>query len=120
MPSSTQVGKLGEKIATDFLTTKGFMIKERNFRTKSGEIDIIAQKDRTIFFIEVKTRVGIKKGKPYESVTPRKLSHLKHTSELYVLQNNLKTYKLSLNVISIILSKDQKVQKLDYFDDVML
>ena len=49
------VGKNGEDKACAFLTENSYRIVERNFRTRSGEIDIIAQKDETIVFVEVKT-----------------------------------------------------------------
>jgi len=51
------VGKWGEDQACAFLTRHGFFIKERNFYSTVGEIDIIAQKDGDYYFVEVKTRV---------------------------------------------------------------
>ncbi|MFA5075320.1 MAG: YraN family protein [Candidatus Babeliales bacterium] len=50
------LGKLGENIISDYLVKNGFKILTKNFTTKFGEIDLIAQKDLTIAFIEVKTR----------------------------------------------------------------
>lgn len=120
MYSSIQIGKLGEKIASSYLTSKGFHIVDRNFRTKYGEIDLIIKKDKKIIFVEVKTRVGDQKGKPYEAVTRNKYSHLKLAAQLYVLKNNFKEYKLSIHVVSIILTSDLRVEKIDYFEDVQL
>ena len=48
-------GELGEKICSAYLSKKGFNILERNYTKKYGEIDIIAQKDGVIHFIEVKS-----------------------------------------------------------------
>ena len=48
-------GNAGEKKAADYLTGKGYSILARNWRTKSGEIDIIAVKDETLVFVEVKS-----------------------------------------------------------------
>ena len=53
--NNKQTGEDGEKRATDYLLSKGFAIIERNWRTKGGEIDIIAYKNDTIVFVEVKT-----------------------------------------------------------------
>lgn len=120
MASSLQIGKLGEQIASDHLASKGLHIIDRNFRTKYGEIDLIIKKDKKIIFVEVKTRIGDQKGKPYEAVTRSKYGHLKLAAELYVLKNNLKEYKLSIHVVSIILASDLKVEKIDHFEDVLL
>ena len=53
--NTKQTGKDGENRATQYLISKGFAIIERNWRTKGGEIDIIAYKNDTIVFVEVKT-----------------------------------------------------------------
>lgn len=110
------VGKKGENLAVAFLLNNHFFIKNRNYRTKFGEIDIIAHKNGTYYFIEVKTRIGISKGKPYEAVDSRKLRHLKYACELYVLKNKLKNDKLALMVVSIILTKELTVESIKRFD----
>lgn len=55
MAGHNEVGKYGEIVAKSFLVKHGFLILETNYRTKYGEIDIIAKKDTKIRFIEVKT-----------------------------------------------------------------
>jgi putative endonuclease len=110
-----QTGIIGEQIARNFLISKGHQIVETNFRFHKIEIDIIAKKDQKYTFVEVKTRVSIDKGKPYESVTYRKQLHLKKAAEFYVLKNNLKNYKLSIDVISIILNKDLSVKDFKHY-----
>ena len=55
MSSAKDTGNHGENKAASFLVQEGYEIVERNFRTKTGEIDIIAQKDGTLVFVEVKT-----------------------------------------------------------------
>ena len=65
------LGKLGEKIAEKYLIKNKYTIIEKNFYSKQGEIDIIAEeKDtREIVFIEVKTRTNSKYGRPKDAVT---------------------------------------------------
>lgn len=116
---NTNIGKIGEEIATSFLKEKGFKIIDRHVTSHWGEIDVIAKKeDNKICFIEVKTRVGEKKGKPYEALTFFKIKNLKRAIEYYLLKNKLKNYKLSLDVISIILNEDRSLKKLDYYENV--
>ena len=65
-------GKIGEDAATKFLEAHGYKIVARNFRIRSAEIDIIAQIDGAIIFVEVKARSNIRHGLPVEAVNIRK------------------------------------------------
>lgn len=111
-------GSRGERIASDFLLDNGFRIINRNVRTRFGEIDIITLKDNVIHFVEVKTRIGDTKGKPYEAVTYYKMNHMRRSAEVYVLQNRLGMHKLSLDVVSIIMNPNQTVKELTFFENV--
>ena len=66
------LGKVGEKKAVDFLKKNGYKILETNYKTHVGEIDIIAENQGYIVFIEVKTRSGDEFGQPSEAVTKKK------------------------------------------------
>ncbi len=112
------IGQRGETEAILYLHKKGHEILHKNFYTHWGEIDIIAKKDNKIIFFEVKTRVGDKKGKPYESVTANKINRLRRPIQYFLLQNDYKDYKLSLDVISIILNDDLTVNVLKHFENV--
>ena len=94
----------------------GYTIIEKNFYCRWGEIDIIAKKDDKIYFFEVKTRIGDRKGQPYEAVNYYKLKGLKRAIEFYLLKNKIKKVKLALTIISIILDDNMKVQKFKVYD----
>ena len=68
------VGKFGEDLALIYLKRQGYKIIERNFRIRGGEIDIIAQDNNTLVYIEVKTRTSHAFGLPEES--PSRISKL--------------------------------------------
>lgn len=118
--SHLQIGSLGEQLACDLLSSKGYRVIERNFRSKYGEIDLIAIKDDIYVFVEVKCRVGNRKGKPYEAVNKPKLFKIQETAQLYVLQKKLKKYKLSVHVVSIELNEDLSVKECKHFENVQL
>ena len=68
-----RLGALGERLAADHLVRRGYTILERNYRTRWGELDIVAYDGRTLTFCEVKTRrVGYRGGSPFEAIHPRK------------------------------------------------
>ena len=110
------VGKTGEEYAKKYLISLGYVIREQNYRTKLGEMDIIAEKDNKIYFCEVKTRIGDLYGKPYEAVTYRKLQHIQRVAQAYLLQNEIKNSKLSVQVISIELFPDYTVKKMKMYE----
>ena len=80
------LGEEGEEIATQYLLAKGYSILTRNYRTRSGEIDIIAMSKKTIVFAEVKTRTSVAFGYPAEFVT-RPKQHKLLKAALYYLHS---------------------------------
>lgn len=97
------IGKWGEIAAAKYLTNKGYIIIEENFRCRMGEIDIIATHDDILVFIEVKTRRSLSYGLPGESITETKLHHIKKTINYYILINNLHYRDLRIDVIEILI-----------------
>jgi len=96
-----QFGNLGEDYAVKLLENKGYKIIDRNFRTKFGEIDIVAQDGDVLVFVEVKTRHSRKYGKPEEAVTPRKIFRIKKAGEYYLLIHKNMPKKLRIDVVAI-------------------
>lgn len=84
-PQKIKIGTLGEDIACDFLSKKGYTILQRNFKARYGELDIIAIETNTLVFIEVKTRTTLRFGTPEEAITPRKLHELIQTAQYFSL-----------------------------------
>ena len=78
------LGKQGETAAAQYLEAKGYDILTRNYRTRSGEIDLIAKQSTTIVFIEVKTRTSTEYGYPAEFVTYRKQQKLLKAALFYL------------------------------------
>lgn len=112
-------GANGESIAAQLLLDKGFTIIARNYRTRFGELDIIAKKDEKIHFVEVKTRNSLRHGKPYEAITFYKTKHLMRASTLFLLQNGYKGSKLSLDVISILLENGTP-KHIEHYENITL
>lgn len=115
------IGKIGEQIAVSYLKKNGFQITDRHVTSHWGEIDLVAKdakENNKIHFIEVKTRAGTTHGAPYEAVTFSKIKSLKRAIEYYILKNKLKNYKLSLDVVSIILNENGSLKKLDYYENI--
>jgi len=78
------LGDAGELIAGAYLKRKGYRVLRSNFRTKVGEIDIIAMKQKTLCFIEVKTRRHGEYLSAVESITPLKERKIRRTAEAFL------------------------------------
>ncbi len=87
MTSKQQIGNAGEDAAEDLLRSEGYRIIERNFRTVLGEIDLIAEEDGVLCFVEVKTRRSNAFGGAAAAVTPRKQQKIARVAAGYVGRN---------------------------------
>jgi putative endonuclease len=97
------LGKQGEGLAIDYLKSLGYSVIEKNFSSKFGEIDIIAEKNNCLYFVEVKTRSNLNHGAPFEAVNKRKIRHIKNAAQYYLLKNIYPNYKLKIAVFSIVI-----------------
>ena len=82
--SGRETGRLGEEQAVRFLQKNGVRILERNFQDRNGEIDLIAQEDGVLLFIEVKYRRSSRYGEPEEAVTVEKQRRISRTAQYYL------------------------------------
>ena len=79
-----KLGEKGEKLAVKFLKKKGYKVIKQNYKTRIGEIDIIAKDRETLAFIEVKTRESIEYGLPFEAVNRAKKKKIANVALLYL------------------------------------
>ncbi len=94
-------GKIGEVIARRYLVSIGMTILCSNYRTKFGEIDIIAKLDNKIVFVEVKSRISKDYGLACEAVDNKKISKITSVAKYYLLANNLKNYEIRFDVVEV-------------------
>ncbi len=95
------MGRVGEKRAVEFLKKKGFKILKTNYKTVLGEIDIIAQDNEVIVFIEVKTRTSDVFGAPAEAVDKKKQEKYYKTATYYLQKEKKLDSECRFDVIEI-------------------
>ena len=100
MADHHKLGTTGEVIAADYLQKEGFRILAKNFRYKKAEIDLIAQKDKLLIFVEIKTRSSDKFGFPEEFVSNRKIELFLMAAEEFILQKDW-MHDIRFDIISI-------------------
>ncbi|HMM21443.1 MAG TPA: YraN family protein [Selenomonadales bacterium] len=96
-------GQRGEQAAADYLQAAGYALLARNYRARTGEIDIIAEKGGTVVFVEVKARHSDAYGSPAEAVTYRKQGKILNTALCYLKQTGRTAAPLRFDVIEIYL-----------------
>jgi len=124
--SNKQVGDLGEDLACKFLIGKGFIVVDRNYWQKFGEIDIVARKRRIVHFIEVKTVLyrtlepeGRDNYRPEDNVHIHKLKRLARTIEAYIFDKNLDS-DFQIDVITVKLDITNKKAKIQFLENIVL
>jgi putative endonuclease len=86
-PLSNQLsGAWGEELALRYLVRQGYVLLERNYRTRYGELDLILRHGDILVFVEVKLRRGTGFGHPLEAVTPRKQASIRSLARQYLLE----------------------------------
>ncbi|WIA98894.1 YraN family protein [Curtobacterium sp. MCBA15_012] len=71
------LGATGERLAVEWMEANGFRVVDRNWRCRTGEVDVVAWHGDTLVFVEVKTRAGTSTGHPFEAITPAKTARLR-------------------------------------------
>ena len=95
-------GKAGEIIACNYLKNKGYKILETNYKNLIGEIDIIAKHDKTLVFIEVKTRLTRAFGDPLEAINYKKQQKIRNVATLYLKERKMLNALSRFDAISIL------------------
>lgn len=95
------VGKAGEEHALLFLQKNGYTMREHNWRSPLGEIDLIVEKDGFIVFVEVKTRLRSDFGAAAEAVIRKKQKKIARTAAAYIKKHSLYNRNFRYDVLSI-------------------
>ncbi len=109
------IGQQGENLALNYLENKGYKIIERNYRYGRGEIDIIAEKDQLLIFIEVKTKKFGDFGDPIYWITRKKQRQIGTVAKGYLFERNITDRDCRFDVIT--LTWEEGAWKIDHIED---
>lgn len=104
------LGKRGEEIACCHLLKNGYRILRRNYRTRLGEIDIIAEEKGTLVFVEVKTRRSHSFGGPFEAVGQEKCRQISRVALQYLEKEGKQNQPARFDVVGVMLPQDSQPQ----------
>jgi len=107
-------GRIAEDTAAYYLDQQGYEILTRNWRCRSGELDIIAAIDGMIIIVEVRSRSGVTHGTAAESVDWRKQQQIRETAEVYAHCTHQYHQRFRYDVISIQMNSAYQVTELEH------
>lgn len=112
--NNVKIGSAGEDLAKRYLQKNGYEILDTNVKfSRYCEIDIIAKIKTTLVFVEVKTRKTDRFGAPAEAITKTKYQNIKNGIYFYLQNNNVKYNQYRIDVISITLKPELKIEHLE-------
>jgi putative endonuclease len=114
-----KTGILGEKLAKDYLKKKGYRILETNYRCPEGEVDIIAEHNDILVFVEVKTRRSLEFGSPEESITAEKRERLRAVAAYYRQAHENLPQLWRIDVVAIELGPKNKPSRIELFENAV-
>jgi len=129
--SETQkIGKIGENIAEKFLVKHDFLILDRNYTKKWGEIDIVANKNKKLYFIEVKSvsrnlinvsQETLDQYRPEDNMHPWKMKRMARTIQTYLLSNKIPdNTEWQVDLFVVFLDLKNKKAKIKVVNDIIL
>jgi len=112
------IGQRGEQIAIDYLTRSHYQIVARNWQIWGGELDIVAQSNEEIIFIEVKFRQRKLGGSAKESLSHKKQKQFRRSSELFLLKHDIQSVAYQYDFIAI--DQHREFYRLHHFKNIEL
>ena len=111
------LGNCGEDAAVKYLKKNKYIVTERNFNVRGGEIDIIAKKGGYVIFVEVKTRTSRQWGNPEDFIGKTKIKRIVEAADLYLQLNNIDK-PARFDIISAVW--DGEVFDIEHIDDAFM
>jgi len=113
------LGAWGEAAARQYLEANGCRVRACNWRRAKGEIDLVAETDNTLVFVEVKTRRGAGSGAPQDAVGPSKARHLVLAATRHLEEQQLRDVDWRLDVMAITAGRGPRVLNLEHSCDAV-
>jgi putative endonuclease len=107
VPTTLELGSLGEHIAATYLTDVGLRVLDRNWRCREGELDIVAREADALVFCEVKTRRGTGFGHPVEAVTSAKQRRLRTLAQRWLAAHDEHAPELRFDVVGVLVRPER-------------
>ena len=117
MSKASELGKTGEERAAEYLISKGYIIRDINWRSGKMELDLVAYRDTTLVVVEVKTRSNLDFLRPEEAVTLRKIKNIVRATDAYIRLFNI-PFEVRFDIITLV-GKEEPFE-IEHIEDAFL
>lgn len=117
MARHNQLGKTGEERAAEYLISKGYIIRDINWRSGKMELDLVAYRDTTLVVVEVKTRSNLDFLRPEEAVTLHKIKNIVRATDAYIRLFNI-PFEVRFDIITLV-GKEEPFE-IEHIEDAFL
>jgi putative endonuclease len=111
------LGRIGEAAAAEALAARGYVILQRNVRTRWGELDLVAAQGSEIVFVEVKTRTAARCGRPLEAIDPLKQRRLVRLASAFLHARGLHLRSCRFDAVGVTLTPEGRVLEVEIVPD---
>lgn len=114
------LGAYGENLAAEFLLRHGFKIFARNFYVRGAELDIIAEKNNALYFVEVKTRTSVLYGSPELAIHYHKQRHMSFAAQIFLARNpQYANGEMHFSSLAVEVDARTRRARIRFFRDIM-
>jgi putative endonuclease len=113
------LGRRGEELAAAELIRRGYRLCRRNWRCRAGEVDIVAQHDGWLVFVEVRTRRGPDMGTPEASLTPAKQARMIRVAQSYLDAFGFADLDWRIDVVAVEMTRTGRLQRIDVYENAI-
>jgi putative endonuclease len=111
------LGRRAESLAAEHLESLGYTILARNWRRPEGELDLVVGKDSVCVFVEVRSRTGVERGHPLETIDARKRSRVRRAALMYIDAERPATTAFRFDVVGVTFWPDGSPPEVVYLED---
>lgn len=111
------LGMRAERLAADYLEQRGYAVLVRNWRRPEGEIDLVVGSEGLCVFVEVRSRTGIERGHPLETVDRRKRARVLRAARMYIDEERPQAAVFRFDVIGVTFALDESPPELVHVED---
>jgi putative endonuclease len=111
------LGRRAETLAADYLQARGYAIVARNWRRPEGELDLVVVLDSLCVFVEVRSRTGVERGHPLETVNASKRARVLRAARLYLDEEKPQAEVFRFDVVGVTFSVDDGAPEIVHIED---
>jgi putative endonuclease len=111
------LGQRAERLAADYLEQRGYSILARNWRRPEGELDLVIGANGLCVFVEVRSRTGVERGHPLETVDARKRARVIRAARLYLNEESPPAPVFRFDVVAVTFTLDDSPPEIEHIED---